>query len=74
MQPSRRELLHTVDSFNSKNPVGTPVIYTSVKGDPTTAKTTKTRSEAWVLSGHSAVVMVEGVSGCVLVSHIAVQK
>ena len=26
---------------------------------------TKTRSEAWVLSGHTAVVMVEGVSGCV---------
>jgi hypothetical protein len=28
-------------------------------------KTTRTRSAAYVLSGHTAVVFVDGVSGCV---------
>ncbi|MFT4177007.1 MAG: hypothetical protein QM627_10165 [Luteolibacter sp.] len=31
---------------------------------------TKTRSEAWVMGGHSVMVMVEGVSGGVLLESV----
>ena len=31
---------------------------------------TKTRSEAWVMGGHSAVVMIEGISGGVLLGSV----
>jgi hypothetical protein len=33
---------------------------------------TKTRSEAWVMGGHSVMVMVEGVAGGVLLESVEV--
>lgn len=49
------------DDWNAVNPIGTRVI---VKKDVGTNVHTKTRSEAQVLSGHSAVVWLEGIAGC----------
>lgn len=54
-------LLRRCDEWNSRHPVGTDVFLTLDNGDE---KRTKTRSEAWVLSGHTAVIQVEGVAGC----------
>lgn len=68
--PSADELKNRADYFNDHHPIGTSVIYTSVKDDTSTSRTTKTRSEAWVMGGHSVMVMVEGVSGGVRVDHI----
>lgn len=68
--PTITQLNKTVADFNAAHPVGTPVIYTSVRDDPKSAKVTKTRSEAWVMGGHSVMVMVEGVSGGVCCEHI----
>ena len=60
--------------WNQRFPVGTRVHYWSVlpdaRGRGGKAKYTVTRSEAYVLSGHTAVVFVEGVSGCVALSHL----
>lgn len=42
-------------------PVGTDVIVTMTDG---TEKKTKTRSEAEMMGGHSAVIWLEGISGC----------
>lgn len=50
-----------VKFWNEEHPVGTDVIVTKDLGDEVR---TKTRSAAWVLSGHSAVIMVDGISGC----------
>lgn len=44
----------------SQVPIGTPVL---VKKDDGSIFTTRTRSAGWLLSGHSAVIMVEGISG-----------
>ncbi len=49
-----------VDAWNAKNPVGTPVRVMRDMGD---TLVTKTRSEAWMLGGHTAVIQVEGISG-----------
>lgn len=54
-------LLRRCDEWNHQHPVGTAVLLTMDSGDE---KRTKTRSEAWVLSGHTAVIQVEGVAGC----------
>lgn len=50
--------------WNAAHPIGTTVKYFPVTGNPKFA-ITKTKSNAYVLSGHTAVLFVEGVSGCV---------
>lgn len=50
-----------------KHPIGTPVLVT--KDDGTTIET-KTRSPAEVLAGHTAVIWLEGISGCYLLSRV----
>lgn len=50
-----------VKFWNEEHAIGTPVIVTRDNGEELR---TKTRSAAWVLSGHSAVIMVDGISGC----------
>jgi len=52
-----------VEAFNRQWPAGTAALYTSSPRTCTMA--THTRSEAWVLGGHTPVVLVEGVSGAV---------
>ena len=51
-------------NWNSKYPVGTDVEYHPVIGEEA-HRVTKTRHEAYVLAGHTAVLFVEGQSGCV---------
>jgi len=69
-QPTQAQLEKQLADFNAKHPVGTPVTYTEVKEIPSTARQTKTRSVAWIMGGHSVMVMVEGISGGVCVEHI----
>lgn len=57
-----------VDAWNARVKVGDTVQYEEVKG-VTEAQTFKTKTEAEVLSGHTAVVWLEGKRGCVAVSH-----
>ncbi len=56
------DLQKQCDDFNKKYPVGTDVLLKK-DFDPVLFKT-KIRSEAYVLSGHTAVAFFEGVSGC----------
>jgi hypothetical protein len=49
-----------VQAWNRCNRVGDHV---EVTLDDGTTKQTETRSQAWVMGGHSAMVMLEGVSG-----------
>lgn len=57
-----------VSDWNTRHQVGTDVTVTLDDG----AKVkTKTRSYAWVLSGHSAVVMLEGFNGCYRLDRVA---
>ncbi len=59
-----------VDAWNTAHPIGTPVTrYKLINplGDPVQ---TKTRSEAWLMGGHTAMVMVEGQAGGVMVESV----
>lgn len=60
-----------VRTFNEKHPAGTPVRYISDFADPR-PRVTKTRSSAQILASGHAVVWVEGVAGCVALSHVEV--
>ena len=55
------------DKFNARVPVGSLVSYSSMLGDE--PKQYRTRTPAEVLSGHTAVVWLEGKAGCVCCSH-----
>lgn len=73
----RRQLsgAHTAASWNAAYPVGTAVrywpFYPPVEGVP--PLDTRTRSEAWSLGDGSVVVLIEGKSGGVHLSHIEVR-
>lgn len=58
-----------VDAFNAQFQVGSEVMLK--KDFVETPIRTKTTSEAFILSGHTAVVFLEGVSGCYMVSHVS---
>lgn len=64
MKKTSAKLERVVADWNRRHGVGALVKYHRIIGEGE-GVATKTRSEAWVLSGHTAVVMVEGVSGCV---------
>lgn len=53
--------------FNSKVPLGGTVDYFFCEGAP--RERLKTRTEAQILSGHTAVVWLQGKAGCVCMSH-----
>lgn len=61
--------LRMVAWFNEVCPVGSPVFYWpgAREGEPTESVT---RSEAWLLGGHTPVVMVEGYPGGIALSHV----
>lgn len=67
-QESAAELQRQVDKFNALCPVGSDV---SVRKDNGEAILTKTTSAAYVLSGHTAVVMLADISGCYLLSRVS---
>lgn len=58
---SKRRLEQLVDQWNARHNEGTPV---RVKLDGGKVIETKTASQATVLGGHSAVIWLEGISGC----------
>jgi hypothetical protein len=62
------KLARSVDAFNPRFPVGSEVMLKQ-DGVPQPVRT-RIRSEAFVMCGHSAVVFLEGVSGCYLISHV----
>ena len=53
--------------WNENFPIGTAVIFRRDSGETVE---TVTRSKAEVLGGHSAVVWLEGVSGCYLLDRV----
>jgi hypothetical protein len=55
------------DKFNAAHPVGTAV---KVQLDGGELRETVTTSEAQVLSGHSAVIWLKGISGCYLLERV----
>ncbi len=64
----------TPDEFNERFPIGTEVIWLPSRADieaPLPGVTTKTRSTAWELGGHT-VVAVEYRSGGVAIDHLVV--
>jgi hypothetical protein len=65
-----RHLQDKADLWNTSHPVGTPVTRYKLINPLREAQETKTRSEAWVMGGHSVMVMVEGISGGVLLESV----
>lgn len=61
MKPQIKHHEKLVREWNEKYPVGTPVIVT--KDDKTEVRTVTTH-EATMLGGHTAVVWLNGISGC----------
>jgi hypothetical protein len=59
-----------VDQWNAKYPIGTPITRYRLVNPLESPEDTKTRSEAWLMGGHTAMVMVEGVAGGVMVESV----
>lgn len=70
-RPNIAKLQKQCDDWNAAYPVGRDVVLSKDSGEQFP---TKTRSEAQVLSGHSAVIWVEGVSGCYLLDCVKVSE
>ena len=56
-----------VEAFNKRNPIGTNVIVVKDLGEQVK---TKVQYPAEVLSGHTPVVWLEGISGCYLLNRV----
>lgn len=64
-RPTIATLLHQVDAWNASTPIRTMVEYRShPEAEP---QLYHTRTAASILSGHTAVVWLEGKSGCVAI-------
>ncbi len=68
--PGPMMLEREVALWNRLFPIGTPV---KVRRDDGSELATKTRSEAWVLGGHTAVVKVDGFTGGYLLERVTPQ-
>lgn len=66
-RPNIKKLQKQCDDWNAANAVGCNVILSKDNGSQFP---TKTRSEAQILSGHSAVIWLDGVSGCYLLDRV----
>jgi len=58
------------DEWNRAHPIGTPVIRYKLISPLGLGNQTKTQSQAWVMGGHSVMVMVEGIAGGVLLESV----
>jgi len=65
--PTPKSQRDAVAKWNRTNQVGTAVI---VRQDDGTDLKTSTRSEAFVMGGHTAMIMVEGISGGYMLSRV----
>lgn len=71
-RPNQAEMAKQCERFNDRNPVGSKVrVWTGLLHDGPGKVGEVTAPGAYVLSGHTAVVHVMGVSGCVALSHVA---
>lgn len=70
IKPTKKQLHDAVAEWNEKVPVGAPVCYRKDTGE---IIQTKTRSRAEMLSGHTPVVWLDGVRGCVALTHCSAQ-
>ena len=73
-RPARKsaaQLQAACDKFNAAHQVGAAV---SVELDSGEVRETVTTSEAQVLSGHSAVIWLKGISGCYLLERVTAVK
>lgn len=68
-KPNIKKLQAECDKFNAANVVGTDV-FVKLDGVDEPFRT-KTRSAAEILSGHSAVIWLENVSGCYLLDRVS---
>lgn len=59
-----------INNWNSKYPIGTPVIRYKLINPLEEGKETKSRSEAFISDSGNAAIFVEGVSGYVLLGSI----
>lgn len=65
------EAVAAVAKFNTEVPVGSPIVFwPGVRAGA--GRESVTRSRAWVLGGHSAVVMVAGYAGGIALTHVVV--
>ncbi len=69
-RPNPEKLAAQAAQWNLTHPIGTPVMRYKLINPLREGTETKTRSEAWVMGEHSLMVMVEGVSGGVLVESL----
>ena len=68
--PTAKQLEASVNGWNAAYHIGTPVTRYKLIQPLREPVVTKTRSAAWVMGGHSAMVMVEVVSGGVLLESV----
>lgn len=72
-RPNLKAQQKLVDDWNAKHPIGTPVTRYKLINPLREPEETKTRSLAWFMGGHTAVVSVDGVSGGVMVESLKVK-
>jgi hypothetical protein len=65
---SEAQLLRQCADWNARWPIGTEVRYHPVQGEAHFSRHLTT-SEAYVLSGHTAVIFLDSHSGCVSLDH-----
>jgi hypothetical protein len=70
-RPSEKEQQQLVNDWNDRYPVGTEVAYWNLPDEKFTPRFSKTRTQAELLGGHTAVVWLDGVSGCWRLTHIS---
>lgn len=58
-----------IEAFNEANQTGTEV---DVKKDDGSIVRTRTRSEAWLMGGHTAIILLEGISGGYMLERVSV--
>ena len=68
--PTPEQLEKQINDWNASHPVGTPVMRYKLIEPLREGNETKTRSEAWIMGGHSAMVMVDGVAGGVCLESV----
>lgn len=73
-RPTFTELMQQVADWNATYPIGTPVIRYKLINPLREPQDSKTRSEAWMMGGHSPMVIVEGVAGGVILESVVPKR
>lgn len=69
-RPNPKVQQKLVDDWNAEHLVGISVVVTRDDG---AKKVTKTTSAAWLLGGHTAVILLEGISGAYSLARVKPQ-